>query len=199
MPLKCESTLSPDELPRMPLFPGKRQKWLIVLRARPDITEDEREEMVRGLFQRWLPLFPGPIGEPEVLDLDDTPASSIVQPPKLGFRGPSDTVGVAFDYMGTETEMRWPTFVARRRERIEALCPMAPTDSMPIAVVEPEDDAEGDEALEPRPNPNAPDPFDLGIGPIDPTKFKLALGGSALLVGVGAGLVLLLALRRTKG
>lgn len=192
MPFKCESTVSPEELPRLPLFPGQRQRWLLTLRMRDNVTQPELESAVRSLFQLWLPLFPGDIGEPELVDAENGPTSTLAAPPSLGLRAPQQTVAVEFDYLGPSTEMRWPTLVQRRRERIDPLCPMSPVDVMPIGVAEPEREADGDDLLHGAPPVNE-DPLDLGLGPIDTAKFKLNLGIGLAAIGLGAGLLLYLA------
>lgn len=156
--LKCEALVPVEALPRMPLFPGKRQRWLMAQRT-VSASEEERDAALRAVFQLWTEIIPGPISAPEVVDASEGPTSSLAQPPALGFREPSRRVAVEFDYNGSATEMRWPTHVKRRRARVDPLCPMAPIDTMPIAVEVPEGAVEGDEVLPPLTDQTAPDPF----------------------------------------
>lgn len=201
MALKCEgqTAIPPDELPPMPLFPGQRQRWVVALHIGANASEEEAEERLTHIFQRWTEIIPGAIGDLEFLSTDDAPRTSIVEPPALGLREPSRLMAVEFDYHGQADQMRWPTYVLRRRERIHYLCPYMPTDTMPLVVERPERENDGDDLLPPRPNPNV-DPYDAGLGPVDvdDLKWKLKLGGAGLAMAFGAGVAIVLLLRRGK-
>lgn len=188
--LDCTPAIEPGELPRVPLFPGKRQRWLVSYRVRPDATEGERGQALTELFRAWLPLFPGPIGPPAVVSPEDGPTSSLVQPPVLTRRGPITTTAVEFDYMGPPGTVRWPTFVARRRERIDPLCPVDPVDAILLAVAAPEREAEDpSEGLAPAPGIND-DPLGLQLN-IDTDKLGRQVKVALFIVGGAAVLYLL--------
>lgn len=196
MALTCNPEI---ELPQLPLFPGKRQHWSLATKL------GTSPEAVKQLFQRWLPLFPGPISEPLVLGQDDLPGAvgrlppvAGVEPPQgLEVRGTADLVSVRFDYLGTANSMRWPTFVNRRRDRIDPLCPLREVDATPVAI------GQGGvllraPQLEPLP-PFGEDPLDLGVGPIRPPTLEQlsnALLGLGLVAAAGVGAYVFFKLRR---
>lgn len=193
---------------RIELFPNQRNRWLMSLRIRDDADEDEVREAVVGLFKTWVSLFPGPIQGPFVFVQDRTDPTlwhsgpltrnkRIVPPqaaPVEQMRGPQRMVIADFDYAGDATEMGLPTFVQRRRERIDPLCPMSPLDAAPWAAMDPP--GEATRIVKPvEPHERATDPFDLGLPQLDleglgedfETTLKTALFTAA---GLGLGVIL---------
>ena len=127
MPLTCDEDA--DQLPRLPLVSGRRNRWTIAMRAP---TRAAAVAAVPALFQRWHGIMGGNIGEPEVLD-QVPPSDTLPTPPALDVRQPIQLVGVEFDYQGPSS-MRWPTLVQRRRERVDPLCPVNPVDAMVVGI-----------------------------------------------------------------
>lgn len=192
MALKCEPAIPAEQLPRLPL-PIGRQRWVLDIRAREDATESEVLRAVRNVMQAWLPLFEGRPGEPTLFDPEDAEGEPpLAEPPPLTVRAPVRRVGVEFDWHGPGSDMRWPTFAQRRRQRIDPLCPIQNVDAMPVLVLSGGELAD-DEPLETPPD-HFTDPLDLGLGPVDPDAIRRALRvtfGSAALIGglLVAGLV----------
>lgn len=178
----------------MPLFPDQRQRWVVRVRLGP---KQDPEDAIRAVFQEWTNIFPGAISEPDVLDDAEPFTETIIEPPPLGFRGPSQDFVVEFDYTGTDDRMRWPTFVARRRERVQATCPIDPVDTMPIAVQQTGENARGDDRLPGR-TPPGEDPLAIDVPPIDTDALSARLRTFAWVGGIAAAGVLLLALRGRK-
>lgn len=168
------------------LFPGQLQQWVIALRARQDTTPEQLQSLVREIFSFWQPLFPGKVSEP-VLAMTDVRAG---QQLPVRMRQPTRFVLVRFAYDGPATAMGAPTFVQRRRQRVEPTCPVEPLDAFPMAL-EPGPQAVVRDPLKPRPRVDADDPLDLGLGPVEPDAIKEfvgdALGKAALGVGVAVG------------
>lgn len=165
MPLRCP--VEPIQA-QIPLFPHKRQRWLLVVRANPEL---DITDLVRVAFQRWLPLLgPGKISEPEIVeDNADDDADGVVAtaPDELLLpEEPRRFAFVDFDYIGDATEARWPSFARRRRERIDPLCPAPPLTLFPLAVLQPVGDVDEIDPLPPFQafpplvgfNPNLPPP-----------------------------------------
>jgi hypothetical protein len=172
VPLACEPAIPVDQLPRLPLFPGRSQHWSLALRSSTD-DPDELEAVVRDALQQWLPLFDGPVTVPRIAGTEDLPGAvdrlpplAGVEPPPLEVRDPAVLVSVRFDYLGTATAMRWPTLVRSRRERIDPLCPVAQVDVMPVAVGRAAAPLRS-EVIEPRP-PALDDPLDAGLPQLPP-------------------------------
>jgi hypothetical protein len=192
MPLVCEPHIAEADLPRLPLFPGQSQHWSLALRQ----TGPDVEARVIQILRTWLPLFGGPVSEPRIAGTEDLPGAvdrlpplAGVEPPAIEVRDPATLISVRFDYLGPATSMRWPTFVQRRRERVDPLCPMRIVDATPVAV--------GralpllrNALIEPLP-PVADDPLDAGLGPVDPGKLAGIFAVGGLAVGVGVAFLLL--------
>ncbi len=193
---------------RIELFPNKRNRWLMSLRIRDDATEEQVMQAVVNIFRTWVSLFPGPIQGPFVRVqapeapnrwnsgplsrnvLIDVPAST---PPEQ-MRGPQRMVIAEFDYAGEAESMGLPTFVQRRRERIDPTCPVPPFDAAPWAAMDPPGDAT--RIVKPvEPHDRITDPFDLGLPQLDleglgedfETTLKTALLTAA---GLGLGVIL---------
>lgn len=181
MPLSCDA---PALTERLPLFPGKRQVWVIAVRA---ATRADAVASLDELFERWHGLFPGPIGAPGAFSqlprIDGGP-----ERPALAVREPTQLLGVTFDYRGTADSMRWPTLVQRRRERVDPLCPVDPVDAMPIRIqtnAADLPDAQGDETV--GPPEGARDDLDLGLPQLPPAGELL----DTVKAGFGLALILL--------
>lgn len=150
---------------QLPLHPGALNSWVMGVRVAESASASEVGELVRRIFQAWLPLFPGRIQVLNVSVGKDVDGAAGVVPP-FQMRGPTRVVRVDFSYDGPATSMGWPTWVARRRERIDPLCPVQPLDTAPWIALGPGEPALVQNPLKPRPNPNE-DPIDLGLPSLD--------------------------------
>lgn len=173
------------------LFPGSLQQWTIAVRARPDTTPADLQSLVREIFSFWQPLFPGKIESPRLTGIDVAPPAEM----PFTVREPIRFVRAVFPYDGPATAMGLPTFVQRRRQRIEPTCPVEPFDAVPFALT-PGPRAIVRAPLKPRPRTDR-DPLNLGLGPIEPDRISEALeqagrhiGNVAGQLALGAGLVL---------
>lgn len=120
---------------RLPLFPGRVQRWEVVVRA-PD--EDIALERLRVAMQRWQLLVEGRFGEPTVVQAGAGDETVVARAPaQLQVRQGQLVLRVVFPYDGEGESMAWPTFSQRRRERIDPLCPEPPLTAFPLRILTP--------------------------------------------------------------
>lgn len=144
MALRCPV---PPLTERLPLFPGRVQRWEVVVHAS---DEDAAAEKLRIAMQRWQPLVFGRFGEPHVVEPGRGDETAIARAPaQLQMRRGDLLLRVAFAYDGQDESMGWPTFSQRRRERIDPLCPEPPLAAFPLRILTPGDDAGEFDALPP--------------------------------------------------
>lgn len=123
-----------------PLAPGQMQRWVLAVKAPEEATDADLLGQVQHAFSFWVPLFPGPVQAPQRIERLDGPPPD-APPVPFELRGPTYFVRVEFPYTGEDDVMGWPTYVARRRERIAQTCPESPIDTAPLAAEVPEADA----------------------------------------------------------
>jgi hypothetical protein len=187
--IRCPASASAlaESLPDIPIFPGRRQSWLLAVRLPP---ERDPEPVITRAFQAWLPEL-GTITEPEIVDELSGPEGLdvlAVAPDELPTPAPVRWIEVAFDVASipgrphVEDHVRWPTYTQQRRARVPATCPIAPLTVFPVAVLETQEQA-GGIVLQPL-DVLPPDDLDLGLGPLPrlPSS-RLMLWGAALLGG----------------
>jgi|SRR5690554_5361788 len=176
MALSCSPHVAPEALPRLPVFPGRAQHWSVAYRGNPSIAEP----LIVAALRSWLPLFgagaivSGVHVDTDPADLPGAPGQSPALPgvdpsPEIGVREPVDIASLRFnlDLEGPASEIRWPTWVAARRDRIDPLCPLQFVDVTPVSVGEPSSRRLFGARLEPAP-PALEDPLDLGLPPLPP-------------------------------
>lgn len=191
----------------IPLRPGKVQRWLVYLTALRDATDDQLQAGLRGVFEYWHALFPGLVEQPTVRKATDAEIDAAQEALTMRVRSPRHVVLAEFGYQGDATTMGVPTFVRRRRDRIDPTCPIEPFDVLPVLALEPERDADFGEgqAVEPRKPVESPDtplgPLpnldDIKQGVADAAKAAIPVG--FLLVGGAAAAVVLYQLLQRKG
>jgi len=172
---------------RIRLFPGRIQRWVMAVRAGPQAEFDALQDHLITVFRRWHELIPGKYGEP--LLLPDVSREQLAIPRLIATRAPQLTCVVEWPYAGTATEMGVPTFVLRRRDRIDPVCPVEPVDDYPIAALDPGPAVNAIEFPQlPPPSRIDEDPLDAGLPPVDVEKARKAVRGAvstATIVGVG--------------
>lgn len=189
MALICDSTIDPATLPRLPVFGNQANTWSVAIKGegRPF---DETQELVKRIFVSWTTLFPDgtAISEPMVFRNVTREPMTIPDPP-LQVAGIADLFGVRFNYLGPDAEIRWPTYVQRRRERIDPLCPLTEVDATVAAIARPLP-LDPHRPLFEAPRPITDDPLDLGLGPITPPKWSTVAVVSMALGTVAAAVLL---------
>lgn len=186
------------------LHPGKLNRWAMSVRVRPDAATAEVAEYVRRLFQEWAELFPGDIELRRVAvatpDEGLEALAGLRAPHRM--RQPQRAVLVEFAYDGGAGRMPLPTFVQRRRERVDPLCPVLPFDASPWAALPPGGGAEVTVPVR-APNRGARDPWDLGLPAldVDALQDKIRAGIRRIVLvaaAVGSGVLLYQLMRREK-
>lgn len=189
MTLRCESTIDPNSLPKLPVFGNSANSWVVAAKG-TNRSIEQTTELVQRIWVSWSTLFPQGSSTSVPLVFRSVTAHPIDTPdPPLQVAGTADVFTVRFNYNGPDAQIRWPTWVQRRRERIDPLCPLTEVDATVAAVAAPE-------ILDPgRPQFEAPrlrdDPLDLGLGPVKPPSFPTVVTVGALVVGGFALAVLL--------
>lgn len=190
MTLRCDSTIDPQSLPRLPVFGGGAQNTWVVAFKGTGRTPAQVQKLFDSIWQSWSALFPP--GAVSVARTIPGVPSRTIEPadPPVTVAGTADVATLLFSLEGPDGTVRWPTWVRRRRERIDPLCPLQDVDATVTAIGQPERGLPPLPRLE-QPPPPLEDPLDLGLGPVDPPGFPSVLSVGAIAVGAIALAVLL--------
>jgi len=146
------------------LVPGMVQRWLVGIVAPSSSTEEDLGRALADVFTFWAPLFPGSVQVPNVRLATAEERAMALDAIEFEFGSPLHFVYAEFGYRGASEQMPVPTFLRRRRDRIEPTCPVPPIHVAPVLALEPEDEADFSDPRDTVPGSRPPaleDPLDV--------------------------------------